>query len=70
MKEEKEMRIKEQKEKLLVQLMDLEEQLIWVSNEETLEMKKIKKEIEKQYRKISKKLKKLMKLNNESGVIK
>lgn len=59
MKEEKEMRIKEQKEKLLVQLMDLEEQLIWVSNEETLELKKIKKEIEKQYRKISKKLKKL-----------
>lgn len=59
MKEEKEMRIKEQKEKLLVQLMDLEEQLIWVSNEETLEYKKIKKEIEKQYRKISKKLKKL-----------
>lgn len=59
MKEEKEMRIKEQKEKLLVQLMDLEEQLIWVSNEETLEMKKIKKEIEKQYRKISKKLKEL-----------
>lgn len=59
MKEEKEMRIKEQKEKLLVQLMDLEEQLIWVSNEETLEQKKIKKEIEKQYRKISKKLKEL-----------
>lgn len=53
------MRIKEQKEKLLVQLMDLEEQLIWVSNEETLEQKKIKKEIEKQYRKISKKLKEL-----------
>lgn len=59
MKEEKEMRIKEQKEKLLVQLMDLEEQLIWVSNEETLEQKRIKKEIEKQYRKISKKLKEL-----------
>lgn len=59
MKKEKEMRIKEQKEKLLVQLMDLEEQLIWVSNEETLEYKKIKKEIEKQYRKISKKLKEL-----------
>lgn len=53
------MRIKEQKEKLLVQLMDLEEQLIWVSNEETLEQKKIKKEIEKQYRKILKKLKEL-----------
>lgn len=53
------MRIKEQKEKLLVQLMDLEEQLSWVSNEETLEQKKIKKEIEKQYRKISKKLKEL-----------
>ena len=47
------------KEKLLVQLMDLEEQLIWVSNEETLEQKKIKKVIEKQYRKILKKLKKL-----------
>lgn len=59
MKEEKEMRIKKQKEKLLVQLMDLEEQLIWVSNEETLEQKRIKKEIEKQYRKISKKLKEL-----------
>ena len=68
MKEEKEMRIKEQKEKLLVQLMDLEEQLIWVSNEETLEQKKIKKEIEKQYRKISKKLKELNEI--ESGVIK
>lgn len=67
MKEEKEMRIKEQKEKLLVQLMDLEEQLIWVSNEETLEQKKIKKEIEKQYRKISKKLKELNEI--ESGVI-
>lgn len=68
MKEEKEMRIKEQKEKLLVQLMDLEEQLIWVSNEETLEQKRIKKEIEKQYRKISKKLKELNEI--ESGVIK
>lgn len=59
MRIKKQMRIKEQKEKLLVQLMDLEEQLIWVSNEETLEQKKIKKEIEKQYRKISKKLKEL-----------
>lgn len=59
MRIKKQTRIKEQKEKLLVQLMDLEEQLIWVSNEETLEYKKIKKEIEKQYRKISKKLKKL-----------
>lgn len=53
------MKIKEEKEKLLVQLMDLEEQLIWVSSEETPEQKKIKKEIEKQYRKISKKLKEL-----------
>lgn len=53
------MRIKEQKEKLLVQLMNLEEQLIWVFDEETLEQKKIKKEIEKQYRKILKKLKEL-----------
>lgn len=59
MRIKKQTRIKEQKEKLLVQLMDLEEQLIWVSNEETLEQKKIKKEIEKQYRKISKKLKEL-----------
>lgn len=59
MRIKKQTRIKEQKEKLLVQLMDLEEQLIWVSNEETLEYKKIKKEIEKQYRKISKKLKEL-----------
>ena len=59
MRIKKQTRIKEQKEKLLVQLMDLEEQLIWVSKEETLEYKKIKKENEKQYRKISKKLKKL-----------
>lgn len=59
MRIKKQTRIKEQKEKLLVQLMDLEEQLIWVSNEETLEQKKIKKEIEKQYRKILKKLKEL-----------
>lgn len=56
------MRIKEEKEKLLVQLMDLEEQLILVSSEETPEQKKIKKEIEKQYRKISKKLKELNRL--------
>lgn len=56
------MRIKEEKEKLLVQLMDLEEQLILVSSEETSEQKKIKKEIEKQYRKISKKLKELNRL--------
>lgn len=68
MRIKKQTRIKEQKEKLLVQLMDLEEQLIWVSNEETLEQKKIKKEIEKQYRKISKKLKELNEI--ESGVIK
>lgn len=53
------MKIKEEKEKLLVQLMNLEEQLIWVSSEETPEQKKIKKEIEKQYRKILKKLKQL-----------
>lgn len=59
MRIKKQTRIKEQKEKLLVQLMDLEEQLIWVSDEETLEQKKIKKEIEKQYRKILKKLKEL-----------